>query len=64
MHACGIHGIQLDIQCYHFSGASHRLAPPEISKAITDQADVDRAYFYSKYGFNVDLKSTWTRSRT
>ena len=53
MHACGIHGIQLDIQCYHFSGASHRLAPPEISKAITDQADVDRAYFYSKYGFNV-----------
>jgi glycosyltransferase involved in cell wall biosynthesis len=51
--ACGIRGAQLDIQCYHYSGASHRLAAPGIGKGITDQADRDREYFERKWGFKI-----------
>lgn len=53
MAACGIHGVQLDIQAYHFSGASHRLAKPGIAEGIYAQADRDRAYFQRKYQFSV-----------
>ena len=31
--ACGIRGVQLDMQYYHYGSASHRLAPPESGAA-------------------------------
>jgi GT2 family glycosyltransferase len=52
--ACGITGVQLDIQYFHQCSASWRLAPPDVAKALTDQADVDRATFERKWGFKVD----------
>lgn len=51
--SCGIHGIQLDIQYWHYCSASHRLASKEIGEAITFQADLDRDYFEQKWGFKV-----------
>lgn len=53
MAACGIHGLQLDLPYFHSGSASWRMATPEVSKAITDQADVDRSYFIKKWGFGV-----------
>lgn len=53
MAACGIRGIQLDIQFWHHGSASWRLAPEAIGRAITNQADVDRSYFFKKWGFGV-----------
>jgi hypothetical protein len=52
--ACGIRGVQLDMQYYHYGSASHRLAPPESGAAQRHQADADRAYFEKKWGFRVD----------
>jgi hypothetical protein len=54
MAACGIHGVQLDVEYYHFGSASWRLATPGVSRQITEQADIDRAYFEAKWGFRVD----------
>jgi len=54
MAACGIRGIQLDLQYYHYGSASWRLAPPGVGKKMTDEADLDRAYFKRKHGFSVD----------
>jgi GT2 family glycosyltransferase len=51
---CGIRGVQLDMQYYHYGSASHRLAPPESGAAQRHQADADRAYFEKKWGFRVD----------
>ena len=54
MAACGIRGVQLDIQYYHAGSASWKMATPEAGKAITDQADIDRRNFLFKWGFAVD----------
>lgn len=51
MASCGIHGIQLDLPYWHFSSACWKLLPAEDGRKITDQADVDRAYFQRKWGF-------------
>lgn len=52
--ACGIRGIQLDIQYWHSCSASWRLADPFTSALITRQADIDRSYFERKWGFRVE----------
>ena len=52
--SCGIRGVQLDMQYYHYGSASHRLAPPESGAAQRTQADADRIYFEKKWGFRVD----------
>ena len=54
MAACGIRGVQLDLQYFHFGSASHKLAPPEIGDAIRREADVDRKRFIELWGFPVD----------
>lgn len=51
--ACGIHGLQLDILCWHYGSASWRLAPPAEGRAMNEQADRDRAYFTKKWGFAI-----------
>ena len=53
MAACGIHGVQLDLQVYHYGSAGWRLATPEVGRAINEQADRDRGYFYQKWGFGI-----------
>lgn len=53
MSACGIRGLQLDIQYYHYGSASHRLASPEDGDRMRSQADLDRAYFRKKWGWDV-----------
>jgi hypothetical protein len=54
MAACGIRGVQLNLPYFHHGSASWRQASPYVAKAITDQADVDRATFERKWGFRVD----------
>lgn len=63
MAACGIRGVQLNLPFWHYGSASWRLAAPEVAAAITDQADVDRAYFERKYGFRVDDPKYGARAR-
>jgi hypothetical protein len=53
MAACGIRGIQTDIQCWHYGSACWRLAKPKIGAQINEQADRDRGFFYRKYGFQI-----------
>jgi len=53
MSACGIIGVQLDLQYWHSNSASWRLATPDAAIEITQQADKDRAVFREKWGFNV-----------
>jgi GT2 family glycosyltransferase len=52
--SCGIRGVQLDLQYFHYGSASHRMLPPEKARIITNQADIDRAYFEKKWGFKCD----------
>lgn len=52
--ACGITGVQLDIQYHHTPSSSWRLAPPDYARRACVQADRDRSYFERKYGFRVD----------
>jgi GT2 family glycosyltransferase len=52
--ACGIRGVQLDLNYWHYGSASWRLATKEIAREITSQADVDRSYFEKRWGFRVD----------
>lgn len=52
--ACGITGVQLDLQYYHYGSASHKLADWETAEAICSQADDDRRYFEQKWGFTVE----------
>ena len=47
----GISTSQLDIQCWHYGGASHRLAPD--AHLVHEQADRDRTYFTRKWGFSI-----------
>jgi GT2 family glycosyltransferase len=51
--ACGIRGVQLDFQYWHYCSASHRLAAPGVARGVTLQADVDRRHFEEKWGFSV-----------
>lgn len=53
MAACGITGVQLDIQYWHHCSASHRLAPQEDGDRMRKQADLDREYFQRKWNFSV-----------
>lgn len=53
MAACGIRGVQLDLQYYHYGSASWRMLPDDEGRKQTDRADVDRAYFEKKWGFGV-----------
>jgi hypothetical protein len=48
-HALGIRGAQLDILCWHYGSASHRLA--NFPGAF--RGDDDRAYFERKWGFPI-----------
>lgn len=52
--ACGIHGVQLDLQYWHYSSATLRLAPDIERKGMDRQANVDRAAFAAKWGHTVD----------
>jgi len=54
MAACGIRGIQIDIQFWHYCSAHWRLMPPEEGSKETAKADADRSTFESKWGFRVD----------
>lgn len=51
--SCGIRGIQLDMQYYHYSSASHRLLDADAASRACQQADRDRATFRAKWGFAV-----------
>jgi hypothetical protein len=53
MAACGVRGVQLDIQYFHSGSGSWRLADPETARQITSMADVDRARFVERWGFGV-----------
>lgn len=53
MCACGIHGVQLDVQYYHAGSSSWRMAKTEVATKINQQADRDRDYFAKKWGFSV-----------
>jgi len=53
LSACGITGVQLDMQYFHSGSASWRLAGPVVAREITEQADRDRATFRDKWGFGV-----------
>lgn len=52
--SCGIRGVQLDIQYFHFGSASWRTLDPEQQRAAQLQADKDREYFQKKWGFAVN----------
>lgn len=54
MAACGIRGVQLDVQYYHYGSATWKLAPEAERNEMLKQADRDRAYFKQKHGFAVD----------
>lgn len=51
--SCGIVGVQLDIQYWHYVSASLKLAPESESRAMREQADRDRSHFFRKWGFSV-----------
>jgi hypothetical protein len=51
MATCGLRGVKLSVPYWHYGSASHKLLPPEEGRKITDQANVDRAYFEKKWGF-------------
>lgn len=53
MCACGIRGVQLDVQYYHSGSSSWRLANHQVASEINQQADIDRGYFARKWGFSV-----------
>ncbi len=53
MAKAGITTAQLDIRCWHYGGASHRLAHGIDTVAHRKQVDADRAYFDRKWGFAI-----------
>jgi glycosyltransferase involved in cell wall biosynthesis len=53
MAACGIRGVQLDLQYFHHGSASWRLLSESDGRKLTDVADIDREYFFKKWGFRV-----------
>lgn len=54
MASCGLRGVQLDIQFWHYCSATWKLAPDTVSRNMIQQADADRAYFERKWSFKVD----------
>lgn len=52
--ACGIRGVQLNLQYWHFCSASVRRAPSYIANRMQLQADEDRQTFVERWGFSVD----------
>jgi GT2 family glycosyltransferase len=52
--ACGIRGVQLDLQYWHYSSATLKLAMPDERRRMDREADVDRQKFFDKWGFKVD----------
>lgn len=53
MSACGIVGVQLSTQYWHYSSASLKMAQPEEHFRMNEQADRDRATFVRRWGFRV-----------
>lgn len=54
MIACGIHGVQLDLQYWHYFSGTLKLAPEIERKGMDRQANMDRAAFAVKWGHTVD----------
>ena len=54
MAACGIRGVQLSLEYFHYGSASWRTADPAEQRMAQLQADDDRAYFRQKHGFAVN----------
>lgn len=54
MASCGIHGLQIDTQFYHYGSATLRKAPEADRHRMNREADQDREYFKQKWGFAVD----------
>jgi GT2 family glycosyltransferase len=54
MAACGIRGVQTNLNYWHYGSAHWRLLPEDEGRKQTDRANVDRAYFLKKWGFTVD----------
>jgi glycosyltransferase involved in cell wall biosynthesis len=54
----GISTCQTNLYCYHYGGASHRLAP--VGQRTPDHAGEDRAHFYNRWGFMVGSEE-WDR---
>lgn len=52
--ACGIRGVQLDVQYFHFGSSSWVLASEQDKVRQLEHAGQDRAYFSRKWGFAVD----------
>jgi GT2 family glycosyltransferase len=52
--ACGIRGVQLDLQYWHYSSATLKLAMPDERRRMEREANVDRQKFFDKWGFKVD----------
>jgi hypothetical protein len=53
MATCGLRGVQLNVPYWHYGSASWKLLPQDDGRKITDQADIDREYFFQKWGFRV-----------
>jgi GT2 family glycosyltransferase len=54
MASCGIRGLQLDTQFYHYGSATWKLAPEADKQRMLREADQDREYFKQKWGFACD----------
>ncbi len=54
MAACGVRGVQLDIPFWHYGSATWRLTTDEERAKMLRQADLDREYFFQKWGFRVE----------
>jgi GT2 family glycosyltransferase len=53
MAACGIRGVQLNLNYYHYGSASWRTAESDDQRRMLEQADKDREYFEKRWGFKV-----------
>jgi hypothetical protein len=51
--SCGIRGVQLDMQYWHYGSAHWRLLSQEEGRKQTNKADADRQVFIKKWGFPV-----------
>jgi glycosyltransferase involved in cell wall biosynthesis len=51
MASCGIRGVQLDLQYYHFGSGHWKMLEPSEGRKQTMKADLDRQYFAQKWGF-------------
>lgn len=51
--SCGIRGVQLNLPFWHYNSAAWRTQSPEMQQKAQEQANIDRAYFARKWGFQV-----------